>query len=69
MLGDQGTIVDVKYPDFASYSESIKTLFPADIQAKMADMRGYDTIDQGHLIIRETEDGPPMIVILGTPLP
>lgn len=70
LLGEQGQIAEVKFPDLGSdYSQSIKELFPEVIRAKMDYMRGYNTIDREHIFARETEGGPPLIVIYGTPLP
>lgn len=70
-LGEDGEITKVTIPrDGKYYPEDIRSLFPSDVQAKIFTHDTGDIADMEHLDARMENGGsPPLIVVLGTPMP
>lgn len=51
------------------YWEDIETLFPPDVSARIHAHDTHGFADMKHLEARQTAYGPPLIVLVGTPLP
>ena len=69
-LGENGDIEKVTIPrDGEYYPKDVRSLFPPDIQAKIFSHDTGDSIDLKHLEERMNNGDPPLIVVLGTPMP
>jgi hypothetical protein len=69
-LGENGAIEKVTIPrDGVFYPEDVRALFPPDIQVKIFSHDTGDIIDMKYLEARSNNGGPPLIVVLGTPMP
>jgi len=69
-LGEGGEIENVIIPrDGMDYGEDIRALFPQDVQEKINALDVDGPRRKEHLDDRIINGGPPLIVILGTPMP
>jgi hypothetical protein len=69
-LGEDGEIIKVAIPrDGKYYPEDVRSLFPPEVQAKIFSHDTGGIADMEHLEARMENGGPPLIVILGTPMP
>lgn len=70
VLDVQGNIHEVKIPGPDSqFSKDVHSWFPKDVIDKIAAYQTHDSINGEFLRNREKNGGPPLIVVLGTPLP
>jgi hypothetical protein len=69
-LGENGDIIKVAFPgDGINYGKDVRALFPPEIQEKIFSQQIEGYVDMDHVDARLTADGPPLIVIAGTPMP
>ncbi|MEW5869737.1 MAG: membrane lipoprotein lipid attachment site-containing protein [Chloroflexota bacterium] len=69
-LGESGEIENVVIPrDGIYYGEDIRALFPKDVQEKIFARDVDGPRRKEHLDDRMINGGPPLIVVLGTPMP
>lgn len=69
-LGESGDIEKVIIPrDGTNYGVDIRALFPNDVQEKINALDVDGLIRMEHLEYRILNSGPPLIVVLGTPMP
>lgn len=70
-LGQDGKIEKVTIPRDGDkyYWEDIETMFPPDVSARIHARDTHGFADMKHLEARQTAYGPPLIVLVGTPLP
>lgn len=69
-LTDIGVIESVKIPgDGENYHEDIRSMFPANVQTIIFNHSAYGSELVEHLNDREINGGPPLIFVLGTPMP
>lgn len=69
-LSENGDIQKVTIPENGvDWEKSIIALFPADIQKRIFARGPFPIADMDHIEFRKQNGGPPLIVILGTPMP
>jgi hypothetical protein len=68
-LDENREIENVVKPRPGNYAEDIPALFPKDIQEMIIALDVDGSIKKEFFEERKTNGGPPLIVILGTPLP
>ena len=68
-LGESGEIENVIVPRDGMTDVDIRTLFPKDIQDMISAGNAYGPRTAEHLDDRIINGGPPLIVVLGTPMP
>lgn len=69
-LGNSGEILEVALPgDGMGYSDRVQKLFPSDVQKKIFALEFDAPAAEDHIDERMTTNGPPLIVLSGTPLP
>lgn len=69
-LGESGEIENVIIPgDGENYPVDIRALFPKDVQDTIFARDAYGPRTAEHLEDRIINGGPPLIVVLGTPMP
>lgn len=69
-LNENGTIEEVVIPrDGEYYPKDIESLFPPEVQDIIYERKSGGIISSEHLRARMENGGPPLIVVLGTPMP
>jgi hypothetical protein len=69
-LSENGTIEDVVIPrPGADYPRDIESLFPPEVQDIIYGRKSGGIASTEHLRVRMENGGPPLIVVLGTPMP
>lgn len=69
-LAENGDISKVAIPgEGEDWSKSVRDLFPPDIQNRIFGHERFDLADLDHIQTRINNDNPPLIAVLGTPMP